>query len=219
MSTSKLLPPEQLGSYEKWRLPEVVEKEGSSGRFPTAKRIEEIEKAASEEGYREGYNKGLAQGMLDAQAKIKDRCQRLEQILNFLNQPLNDINEDVPEQLLHLSMSVARQIIRREIKQDPGQIVAVVREAMGSLPVSARTVNIFLHPDDVSMVHDALSPGEQGDTENTWHLLEDPVLTRGGCRVQAGHSNIDASIETRLNRIITTMLGGERDTDSQDEND
>jgi len=43
---------------------------------------------------------------------------------------------------------MVRQLIRREVKLDPGQIVGVVREALGILPISARNIRVVLHPED-----------------------------------------------------------------------
>ena len=48
-------------------------------------------------------------------------------------------------------MALARQIVRRELKTDPTQIIGIIREAIGALPVAARDVRVHLHPEDAAV--------------------------------------------------------------------
>ena len=54
------------------------------------------------------------------------------------------------------------------------------------------------------------------ENEAQIQILDDPVQARGGCKVQTETSQIDASVETRLNAIIAQVLGGEREEDQED---
>lgn len=199
----------QQTAYERWELPDVSDDSlKNQPKLPTAEEIEQIETAAYNEGLSSGYEAGLKKG----QDEINQRCFKLDKILKFLQRPLDDLDEKVTEQLFQLAMTVTGQLIRRELHTDPGQIVAVVREAMASLPIAERKINIYLHPEDAILVRDALSLSHN-DEDQAWKVNEDPLLSRGGCRLQAGQSFIDASVETRLNRIIATLLGGERNSD------
>ena len=196
-------------AYERWELPDVSDDSLKNlPKLPTAEEIEQIETAAYNEGLNSGYEAGLKNG----QEEINQRCLELDKIVKFLQRPLDDLDEKVTEQLFQLAMTVTGQLIRRELHTDPGQIVAVVREAMTSLPIAERKINIYLHPEDAILVRDALSLSHN-DESQPWKVNEDPLLSRGGCKLQAGQSFIDASVETRLNRIIATLLGGERNSD------
>jgi flagellar assembly protein FliH len=46
--------------------------------------------------------------------------------------------------------------------------------------------------------------------ERAWTIVEDPVMTRGGCRVTTETALIDARLETRINAVISSMLGDQR---------
>ncbi|MDH5230194.1 MAG: FliH/SctL family protein, partial [Gammaproteobacteria bacterium] len=109
---------------------------------------------------------------------------------------------------------VARHLVRRELKFDPGQVIAAVRQAVSVLPISARDVRVYLHPDDAVLVRDALSIGDSNNEERRWRVVEDASLTRGGCNIESDNSRIDATIETRLAAIIAKALGGERESDN-----
>jgi flagellar assembly protein FliH len=43
-----------------------------------------------------------------------------------------------------------------------------------------------------------------------WKIQQDPLLTRGGCRVSTGDSRIDATVESRLGAVIARVLGDSR---------
>lgn len=174
--------------------------------LPTAEQIEAIEHQARQEGFKAGREEGLA----SARQTIAEQVQRLQGVMQALAQPLEALDEAVEHELVTLAVTLAGQLLRRELKTDPGVIVAVVREALAALPSAARKVTLHLHPDDVALVREALHVHED---ERGWHIEEDPVLSRGGCRVSSETSEVDARVESRLNEIINAVLGGERSED------
>lgn len=199
----------KMSAYERWELPVVEGRDAFNSLRPmTADKLDAIHKEAQKEGFEQGYKEGIDA----AQKEIAAQMQRMKQIMRALSEPLAAADEQVEQELIALAMAVARQIIRRELQTDPEQVVAVVREAMAELPSSARNIRIFLHPDDASLVRDALNTEE--DETAPWKIVEDMVLTRGGCRVESDTSRIDASVEKRLNSIVAELMGGSRAADS-----
>ncbi len=204
---------------QRWEAPEVegVAHGNSLLSLLTAEQLANIQdvafKEAQEQGHAEGYRKGLEQARAESAAKTQDltqRIQKLEQLLRALSQPFEHLDEQIEQELFQLAVAIARQIIRREIKTDPGQIVAVVREVIQLLPGSTRQPQVFLHPEDAAFLRQALSMS--GETEN-WKLIEDPTLMRGDCRVTTENSRVDATIENRLAAIVANTMGGEREAD------
>lgn len=163
-----------------------------------------------QQGYREGREKGEAEGRAAAERSLEEEVNYLGQIMTALAEPLKVLDDQVEEELVALAMTVARQLVRRELKTDPGQIVAVVREALALLPLSQRTVTLTLHPEDAERVRSALKLDQ---IRVPWQIVEDPLLSRGGCRVETEVSRIDATVEARLAAVIATALGGERESD------
>lgn len=201
---SKIISADVLSAYERWELPLVEGVLGNPGVM-TAKQIEVIQKQA--------YDEGFAQGRSDGLKQMQQQAQRFEQLMAALQTPFADLDQQVEQELVKLAVVVARQLVRREIKTDPGAVVAVVREAMGQLPVSSQQINLHLHPEDAALVRTALS---LNDEDRRWRIVEDPVLARGDCRILTETSRIDATVEARLTAIIATMLGGERRDDRPD---
>lgn len=181
---------------------------GSSQNRPvTARQLEEIQEQARQEGFQQGLQQGRDKG----REELLDHVRYLEQIIKTLDKPLDELDDSVEQQLAELAMLVARQLVRRELKTDPQQVISVVRDALAVLPVAARDVQLALNPEDAAIVRDALSLHEG---EQAIRIVEDPVQSRGGCRVVTSTSQVDATVEARLNSVIAGVLGGQRHTDS-----
>lgn len=222
MST-KIISADKLTESERWRPPSSNEKttskddvtEAASGKgttLLTANQIEELQKQAYQESHERGYKEGVAAG----QKQVAEIVQHLNTILGALNTPFKELDEQVEQELVSLSITIAKQLIRRELKTEPGQVIAVVREAVANLPVASRNVRVFLHPDDAAVVRENLALAEG---ESAWTVVEEPVMSRGGCRIVSDTSQIDATVEKRLTGIITRLLGGEREHDAEPEAD
>ncbi len=181
---------------------------GGRPRPYTASQLESVQKEAYEEGLAQGRRDGLATGTAEGLAK---GGALVEELLTRLARPLDDLDQRVEDSLVNLAMSVARHLVRRELKLDPGQVIAVVREAVSALPLGSQTVHLHLHPDDAALVRETMAVHEG---ETPWHVVDDPVLTRGGCRVVTEISQVDATVESRVAAAIAKVLGEEREGES-----
>ena len=216
-NTSKIISKNSGETIQRWELPNVdtmQDIEDGDGRLLTASPMtaEQVDKI-QREAYQEAYDEGFAKGVADGRISTKQQCESLAAIFNHCSRPLQQVDSEVEEQLIQLVTLLTRQLVRREIKLDPGQIVAVVREALLVLPVNSRDVRILLHPEDVQIIKQVLN---DGDSTTYWNLIGDPTLERGDCRIQTESSSIDATLERRLTSVIANMLGGAREQDASD---
>ena len=203
---SKVLDSESSVACLPWQAPHFDQSTAGAKRLRTSREQSQIEQEAFDQGFNQGYTEGMKQAQKDS----SDNIRYLQSLINALATPLRELDKQVVDELVDLSMAVARQIIRRELKTSPGEIVAVVKEAINLLPVSESDVNLELHPEDAALVRNALLPS---DTDTPWQITEDPLLSRGGCRVSTTTSRIDATVENRINAAIAAVLGGEREVD------
>jgi flagellar assembly protein FliH len=213
---SNVVSPEEIATYQRWQAPKMVSvTDVDDQSMLTVEGIEKLHKEAVAEGYKEGYEKGQNEGyrvgLEAAQQEIQQQVSLLQQIMTGLNSPLADLAEQVEHDLIGLVMTMTRQLVRRELKTDPEHVIGAVRAAMAVLPISDRKVKLFLHPSDVALVKTGLSI-ESEDT--TWKWVEDPLLTRGGVRVETANTTVDATVEARLNSVMNKLLGEERSDDS-----
>lgn len=207
MTTSKVQEQDGSSNYQRWELPRVS---GPTVSVATANELETIQKQAYNEAFALGKKEGYDQKIQELELQQAS----LRSIIEVLSEPLKEIDDDVVNQLAELSMVVAKQVVRRELHTEQGEIVGIVREAMTALPASTRKINLHIHPDDSELIRNAFSLGDNDDSDELrWKLTEDPMITRGGCKVSSENSRIDATVEARLNRVISTLLGGERESD------
>lgn len=206
------------GAAEKWQAPVMQvdasrlirshsvesELEDAASSIPTADEIEQWRKDAEAEGYQEGLKK--------AEQEMQPTKQRLQQLVEFFEHPLQALNEDIENQLTQVAVTLAQQLVRRELRIEPGEIVGLIRDSVKLLPGNARNISIIINPEDASLVRSALSI-DPNDEEQTWRLIEDPMITRGGCEIKSEASIINATLENRLSALAAEVLGGERERD------
>lgn len=204
---------EELADYQRWKAPHVVPVADAENTFLTVESIEELQKEAQQEGYKAGFDEGREAGLAAGQADIVQQLDYLKQIMVSLNTPLNDLDQQIENDLIKLVTTVARQIIRRELKADPEHVIGAVRAAISVLPINDRKIKIYLNPQDIELVKNGLSLDDDGAS---WQWMEDPLLTRGGCRLETADTMVDATVEARLESVINKLLGGNRSDDSTD---
>jgi len=190
------------GDAQVWAAPDV----GDAARAPDLPTVSGLADLQAE-AYKEAFEQGLAEGREAGRAQVRAQVEQLAGMFYDLAKPFEELDAEVERELLTLAMALARQIVRRELKADPTQIIGIIREAIAALPVAARDVRVHLHPEDAAVVRQNLAPTE---SERAWGIVEDPVMARGGCQITTATSRIDARLETRLGAILSELMGTER---------
>lgn len=164
-----------------------------------------------EEGKKQGFEEGSRLGYEENLHLLQKQTAELVLLMETLNEPFQRLDDEVEDELVKLAIAIASQIIRREIKHDPGEIVAVIRDAIKVLPLASQKITLTLHPEDAELVRSAL---KLDDSLPPWRLLENPLISRGGCTVDTETSHVDATVENRLAAVVATVLGGDRQQDA-----
>lgn len=200
-----------LTAWERWELaslseaapPPAEEAEPATPLVDPAE-VEQIREAARREGYDAGYAAGETAGRIDGQAKAealgREQAELLARATANLEQRLSELNHEVSNELLALSLEVARQVIRHTIEVKPELLLGVIREALAQLPL-LHTV-IHLNPEDASLIRSYA--GDQL-THAGHRIHEDPKLERGDVILDAGGSHLDASVAMRWRRVLETL--------------
>jgi flagellar assembly protein FliH len=197
--SNAVIPKESLTAWQRWELGGLDQPKSASpqhkpsgARLPTAEEIERIHRDAHKQGYDAGYEEGTARARMEAL--------RLHTLIEQLERALGEFDQQVAEELLALSLEVARQVLRQAIAARPTVILEVVREALLQLP--HQHAAIYLNPEDASLVRSYL--GDQ--LAHAGHrIFEETGVARGGLRVEAGGSHLDAGIATRWQRVVEGM--------------
>ncbi len=164
--------------------------------------LEEIREAARQEGYAAGEAEGKAAGEASWQEKNEQTAERLKQLLGNFQTALDKLEEGMAAQFLDLSLDIAAQVIRSALEVDRELLLPIVREAIASMPLHHGTLNLHLHPDDLEALREPLAAHP---STSALHLVADAEITAGGCLLKAGHSEVDASIETRWQKVLEAI--------------
>ena len=189
-----------------WQAPTIAGPRANRRSRPTISELEDIERLAWDEAYAKGLEAGRIAGELE-QRKRYEHLTYIETIMNALASPLQQLDAEVEQQLVALAFTIAKHVVRRELRIDPAQVIAVIRDTVSLLPLAQRNVRVHLHPQDAALVRERLT---EPQAERAWSIVEDPVMARGGCRVSSDSSQIDARLETRLAAVFAHLMGDER---------
>tara|TARA_R110000850_G_scaffold68172_6_gene152318 strand:+ start:4699 stop:5526 length:828 start_codon:yes stop_codon:yes gene_type:complete len=176
----------------------------------TVEELEQIREEAYNEGFatgeKDGFHSGQLKGQQEAKAKIDARLAELEALMAQLMEPMHEQDDQIEDMLLKLVETMVRQVVQRELKTDSSQITKVLRGALKALPMGAENIRIYLSPVDF----DAAKALRERHEEK-WRLLEDDQLLPGGCRLETEHSQLDATVETRLQQITEQLFDQHRE--------
>lgn len=183
----------ELQQVRPWQLP-VFGQKVAEAQPPTAQEIESIEAAAYEEGYARGRGEGQAAG----REEMRVQAQRLHDLLEHCAKPLARLDAEVEAALVELALQAARRLVQAEFEIDPARMAGSVREAIGALVTVPRELRVLLHPEDLRLLQEVLTPPPE---VNAWRLVPDASLERGDCRIAGETGWVDATLATRTRSL------------------
>jgi flagellar assembly protein FliH len=199
-------------AYQRWQAPKMVSvSDVEDPSLLTLEGIESLQKQAELEGYKIGFEKGEKAGIEAGEQQIIQRVSAINDLIDALNEPIQQLDQDLEKDLISLVITMTRQLVRRELKTEPDHVIGAMRAALSVLPVNDRKLKVFLNPQDVDLVKTGLAIDHD---DSRWQWVEDPLITRGGVRLETADTTIDATVEARLSSVINKLLGEERGDDS-----
>lgn len=221
----------QFNTVDRWALPSFDEEttedqvvsaqDGSEEGVlqPTAEEVqplslEELE-AIRQDAYNEGFSAGEKDGFQSGQVKAQQESKAAEQkrveqfrtLLTNLFDPIADQDRQIEQMLGELLEKAVRQVVMRELQLDSSQIRQVLMEALKCLPMGANNLRLFVSPQDFDQIKTY-----RDRLEENWRILEDDTLQPGGCRVEAEHTRIDATTETRLQQVLERIASARQES-------
>ncbi|MCE1186355.1 MAG: flagellar assembly protein FliH, partial [Rhodocyclales bacterium] len=133
-------------------------------------------------------------------ARGRMEAMQLHGLVQSLENAMTSLDQEVADEILAVAIEVARQMVRHSLAHNPESVAELIREALLQLPQAHAMVH--LNPEDLAMVRDYL--GEQL-THGGHRLVEDASIARGGARIEAAGSQIDATLQTRWRRIMDNL--------------
>jgi len=181
--------PQQRGEGSSIERAQLLELRLAEMETEMARRVE----AARAAGYREGEATGSAK----ANSQIAPVLERMSRTIQELSGYRARFRKEAEQELVKLSLAIAKKILHREMAIDPNAILALVRVVLES--VDAREIHsVRLHPADAAVVENYLAA--IGAPQRVT-VTADNTLERGGAIFATARGNLDASIQTQLSEI------------------
>ena len=153
-----------------------------------------IKEAAAKEGYQAGLEAAKA-----------DIAQLKESLNTFLSAK-QEVFDYIAPDILEISVDIAKKIIKKELSQDPQQIIDSIIEILKTLSKEESKVTIRVNPVQVSIVKQQMpSVLEQAGLDAKVLVVPDETMSEGGCLVTTTNGVIDATIETQINIICEAL--------------
>lgn len=201
-----IIPKEQLTAFERWELASFDSHSGGINQggakknagLATVSGLENLRQQAHDEGYAQGREAGYAAGIQQA----REEAAQIHALLQDLQDSLNQIDEQVAQSLLDLSLEIARKMVVETLQIKPEVVLNIVSSAISNLPHFNQNAHLVVHPDDAELIRKHM--GEQLSHAG-WKIFTDAQIKRGGCRAETAHSQVDATAEMRWKRIVESI--------------
>ncbi len=164
---------------------------------------EEIYQQSHEQGYQEGLQAGekagFDEGMNRATQAVAEQTTLLETIITATKVWQAAEEQQQLKELSELICVLTEQVVLTELKLNPELVTKAISAAFQSLPrgmgdASAEVAPmITINPADLERV-----TGLQEREKKHWQIVTDDTVEQGGCLVKTAQSDVDASVEHRL---------------------
>lgn len=179
--------------------------------------------ALRDQARREGRETGRAEGLQAAQVTIEQQVaqraeqlssQRLRTALPALELAARGLRAQRDDWLvrwettaIELAVAIAGKVVRGVIQAEPERVRSMLRDVL-QLAAGQSQVAISLSPQDVEQLGaDAAEVVRSTSGCADARLVADPHLGPGDCRIVTQHGEIDARIDTMLDRMTAELLG------------
>lgn len=166
-------------------------------------RLRELaQQAGQHEGYQDGYAQGLAEGQAAGLREVQAQAQALAALVQSLPEAMRAAQDEVAEDLMALALDIAHQVVHQTLTNEPQHILTLVHELLRMEPALNGTPRLLMHVDDAALVQQHLADDLHAAG---WRVRTDLSITRGGCRVHAASGALDATLETRWERVAAAF--------------
>ena len=184
-----------------WKSPQLVNLQQSETK--PGKDDDSKLKNSYDEAFQQGYEAGKELGIKEQSEQI----QILKELLDTLSKPFNDQNDQLTEYISLLAGKIAKSLVRRELHTEPETLLTLIRETVAALNTSEQEIRIHLNPKNASVIRSLVNSESE---EQSWKIVDDPLISISDCKVTSNDSIVDADLDTRIDLIINQMLGDER---------
>jgi len=154
----------------------------------------------------ESYQRGLQDGKNLAERGLLNVFKGLRTATEDIQLLREKIFRDSEDDLLALTMAIARKVVGREATQDRKIVLRLIRTALLNLNSQDELV-IRVHPDDYALLTTTQNEALKAELAAVKFTLKpDSTLEIGSCQIEAERGTVDASFAAQLDEIYRRLL-------------
>jgi flagellar assembly protein FliH len=153
---------------------------------------------------------GFAAGRADAVAALEPALAALTQAVADVHAQQAEAASQLERRAVELGLALAKKILAGALQVEPERVLEAVTGALRGI-VERERVTVLVNPDDLEIVREAMDnlKASLGGIEHC-EVQAERRVGRGGCIVRTPVGDVDARVETKLERageVVAAALG------------
>lgn len=171
----------------------------------------------AEQARQEGYAAGFAQGMEAARVEAHALLGTIGEALGGIRVLAEQTADRVEQQAVELALQIASKVLTAELAARPERVADVVRGALRLL-VDRERIQVLVHPDDLETMREAMEMlrTQLGGIEH-YEVQAERRMMRGGAVVRTATGEVDARLETKLERVRELFAAAAQEPEAEPE--
>ena len=160
-------------------------------------KVAEIEKEAYDKGFAAGHEEALKCG----REETRGRVVKIEELLQVISKERRQLYEKYQNDLLSIMRMMLERVLFHEVSVNPNIIKACLQTTLGYV-VENSSVVVHLNGKDLNRLQEAgLDDPELLAGVKQLEFTEDPTVSEGGCLLETGFGEVDATLESRRDKL------------------
>jgi flagellar assembly protein FliH len=181
---------------------ERAREQGAAMVSVAREQAESIAQGAREQGFEAGYSEGVAR----AEAAVLERLAMAEQVVAQVRVAREEALASCERDLVELAFQIAEKVVRQRVAADPDATLGVLEHALRKAFVRDG-LTVLCNPADLERLSGAseILQTRVGSLSGL-SLIGDRRISQGGVVVRTDAGDIDATIESQLERLRDLMF-------------
>lgn len=146
------------------------------------------------QAFEDGYNKGVD--------SAKNDLAQFKEALNAFYQAKEDAYDKLSDDILSISLEIAKKIIKTELDTNKEAIINMINEVLGEISKDEHKITLIVSKHDLNQVKDKLGEIIKiNNLEAKVNVIDDDEVAEGGVIVKTTSGVVDASISSQLKLV------------------
>lgn len=157
-------------------------------------------------GFEHGEQQGIEQGEEKTREEAKKILETLNQALTSVDSLLDNLVEKHEEQLLALVFKIAQKVVMATVDSRDEVVKHTILDALKSLARPEKIV-LSISPEDyeyIEMIKDSFF--QEVESLSQISVQSDPLVRRGGCRIETATGSVATDPETKLQAVYNALI-------------